>query len=218
MFYLLGICKGLDQRFYHLLKLLPSAIAINNGSLDLDEIVIPGCSNDGYLLGSSIYFEGLLAINYIKVVYTLIDSPVLKKLKNCYHFKVILLNDDEYNEKLLLHKFNILKYLAILKKIKLNNLCVYGNEDLASKLKMPAITSVSNQKVIINCDPEIYTKEKLFNKTIFDFEATRPGFLYLELKEANITFIAINQYLGQIMTKSGAKLIYDSLVRNRVNY
>ena len=60
---------------------MPSAIAINNGSLDLDEIVIPGCSNDGYLLGSSIYFEGLLAINYIKVVYTLIDSPVLKKLK-----------------------------------------------------------------------------------------------------------------------------------------
>ena len=55
------------------------------------------------------------------------------------------------------------------------------------------------------------------NKIIFDFVAIQPGFLYLELKETDITFIAINQYLGQIMTKSGAKLIYDSLVRNRVN-
>ena len=51
MFYLLGICKGLDQRFYHLLKLLPSAIAINNDSLDLYELVIRGCSIYGFLLG-----------------------------------------------------------------------------------------------------------------------------------------------------------------------
>jgi hypothetical protein len=217
VFYLLGIYKGLDKRFWQLLKLLPGAVVIKNGSLGLGEIVIPGCSNDGYLLGSSIFFEEILAINQIKVVYTLLDSPILKRLSDCYHFIIILLSDDKYNEKLLLHKFNIVKYLATLKKVKLNNLCVYGNKDLASKLKIPAITSISNQKVIINCDPNIFTKEKLFSKIIFDFVARQPGFLYLELKEADITFIAVNQYLGQIMTKSGAKLIYDSLVRNRVN-
>ena len=162
-------------------------------------------------------FADFLAINNVKIVYTLEKNHVLENLSLKNNFILIDLDDYVFEQKVLLHLYNITKYLTFIKNLKYKSLVVYGNDRLAFKVGVKRTNRLNDETAIINCydgvDIDFFGKDKI----IFDFSKTKYGFSNLAFKDKNVTFFEVRQYLGQIFTKSGAKLIYDSLVRNRVN-
>ena len=220
---LLGIFKSMDQRFKWLLNRLSDGallISSNQKNDKVDELVIPGINTFGGVLNSCFTLSDFLAINQIKRIYTLSEGNNLHELALFYHVEIISLNDEIYQRVFLNHKLLLIKYLCYLHKINLSKkrIGVSKNDELAQKSGLTPINKLESYEVIINCDLAFFDNHYVKNKIIFDLTENKYGFLELWLKDKGIAFFAINQYVGQLLTKTGAKIIYDSLVRNRVNH
>ena len=217
---LVGVCKSLDGRFKYLLSFLgKDGILINNKQkINVDSLVILGVDRDGYVSGSMLFLSDFLALNQIKVIYTLEKNSVLSHLSKRYIFKIVCLKDKFYQNKIMIHQYNIARYLCSIFGYDIERFAVYGNDLFAHKSGLKSIKNIGDYQMVLNFNPEFKVSELVSGQVVFDFTDCKHGFLNLELKDYGVTFFAINQYLGQIMTKSGARLIYDSLVRNRVNY
>ena len=214
---LIYVVKSNDTRYWHLYCLLKekdeceysNTIPLKN---NVKVLILPldGIDEFGYIKHTSMSLEKMLLINKIEVIYTGKVNKYLKRICQQYGIKIYSFYDDANylnNEQLL--KMEVIKYFLEEKFNcrfdELKILILKDNLLLPLKVKLENNNDVD---VIVNYSSVNldFFKDKIIieMKDINDIDLT----ILLNCKKVYL----INQLLSQYLTKSGAKILYDSMV------
>ena len=232
---LIFIVKTNDNRLWYLKELIESQERViyqnvYNFEKDIDKIVLPmeGIDQFGYISQTNIRLDKILENNKVDVIYTGKVNSQLKKYSLFYGVKIISFFENiEYLRKEFLIKIDVIKSFL---EEKLNTrfsdlkILILGNDYksylLSEKLNCSILDkgSLSNKSVkefsFDNYDAFICFNYSdlpvLSDRLIIDMNELSEVDLSLLLQCKKIYFI--NQLLSQYLTKSGAKIMYDSMV------
>lgn len=232
---LIYIVKTNDNRYYHLQEFLKqkyeccysNALPVVN---NIKTLVLPlsGIDEFGYIKNTNLKLEKFLLGNQVKEIYTGYVNKLLLKIAEIYKIKVISFYDDiiylkndflvkidvikTFVEEKFSVRFSDLKALVIGNDYKAYLLSERLNIDIYDKgsVSNKAIKDFlwSNYDVIINC-----SKNDLSvcdGKVIIEMDDITDIDIYIFANFKNIYFI--NQLETQFLTKSGGKILYDSMV------
>ena len=207
---LIFIVKSNDTRYWHLYNLLKlkeeceysNTIPLRN---DIKVIVLPldGVDEFGYIKHTSISLEKLISTNKIERIFTGKVNKYLFRICQLHNIKLYSFYDDInylYNEQIL--KMEVIKYFLEEKfSTKLDELkeAIINDKNCLNIKEVDAIINYTNN----NLD---YYKDKV----IIEMNDINDIDLTILLNCKNIYLI--NQLLSQYLTKSGGKILYDSMV------
>ena len=232
MFY---IVKSHDNRYLYLNEFLSSKYTCEYSytlpTISVSKIVLPleGIDEFGYIKGVNIKLEKILDDNKISEIYTGRINGKLKILSQKYNFTIFSFYEDmNYCKNEFLLKLDVIKLFlqeklnTSFKDIKVLIVgCDYKAYLASEKLGVDIFDkgSISNRSikdflsnnydVIINfsSDDISFMSDKLVVE-MNDFSSID---LTILLSSKNIYFI--NQLINQYLTKSGGKILYDSMVK-----
>mgnify|MGYP003294458881 CR=1 FL=1 len=219
------IVKSSDQRYFHLYNLLrinneceySNTMPVKN---NIKIIVLPmdGIDEFAYIKHTSLNLEKIISANKIEKIYTGKVNKILNRICQLSNIKLISFYDDIdyiYGEDVL--KTDVVKTFleekTSIKYCDLNVLVLNNNTNIIQNLLGKKIYNMIKSKdesidAVINFSKD--NLEEFKDKIIIEMNEMTDIDLSIILNCKKIYFI--NQLLSQYLTKSGGKLLYDSMV------
>ena len=222
---LIYIVKSSDQRYSHLYNFLKiendceysNTMPVKN-NIKILVLSMDGIDEFGFIKHTSLELEKLISSNKIEKIYTGKVNNLLNRLCILNNIELCSFYDDEdylKNENFL--KMNVIK-IFLEEKFSVQyeelNVLILNNNNLVQNLFIEKIRNIfksdgDNIDAIINFSCENLTVFK--DKIIIEMNEITNIDLAILLNCKKIYFI--NHLLSQYLTKSGGKLLYDSMVK-----
>lgn len=222
---LIYIVKSSDQRYLHLYNFLKiendceylNTMPVKN-NIKILVLSMDGIDEFGFIKHTSLELEKLIISNKIEKIYTGKVNNLLNRLCILNNIELCSFYEDrDYlkNENFL--KMNVIK-IFLEEKLSVQyedlNVLILNNNNLVQNLFIEKISNIfksdgNNIDAIINFSSENLTVFK--DKIIIEMNEITDIDLAILLNCKKIYFI--NHLLSQYLTKSGGKLLYDSMVK-----
>ena len=218
------IVKTNDLRYKYLSDLLSNnsiySFLIPNSKITKIILPLEGLDEFGYIKGTNLKLETIFVDNDISLVVTGHINDYLKKLSLKYKFNIYsFYSDNDYLKNDFILKLEIIKLFleetlntsfADIKVLIVGESynSIFASECL-SKERKRTVNSIENYDVVINFSNDTFV---IGNKIVIEMKEITDMDLQILLGGKNIFFI--NSMAKQYLTKSGGKLMYDSLVKS----